>query len=101
MKKLLLIFFSISLLFADGFETIKKKDYPKKWAFTVDELKIGCEMNLPVVFVDGDYMAYGLTGSAAKAVGRNINDIWAEDSKIKGLKKDLSPFIEMALKHCN
>ena len=100
MKRILLIVITASFLYAEGFETIKKKDYPNKWAFTVNELTIGCEMDLPVVFIKGDYMAYGLTGNAAKAVGRNINEIWAEDTKIKGLKKDLSPFIDIALSHC-
>ena len=100
MKKLLLMTMTVSLLFADGFETIKKEDYPDKWAFTVNELKIGCEMNLSVVFIKGDYMAYGLTGNSAKAVGRSIDDIWADDKIVKGLKKDLSPFIKIASSHC-
>lgn len=102
MKKTIIgLVISLSFLTADGFETIKESDYGNKWAFTVSEIKIGCEMNLPVVFISGDDNAYGLTGFSANAVGRGIDSIWGDNPSIKGLKIDLSPFINLALSHCS
>jgi len=102
MKKILITLgLGFTLLFADGFETVTEEEYGKDWAFTVGELKIGCEMNLVVAFVKGDAFAYGLTGHSAQAVGRGIDSIWGDNPLMKGLKINLSPFIDRASKHCN
>ena len=100
MKLFLMFGFMYTFLLADGFETITKKEYSNQWAFSVDKVKIGCEMNLPVIFVENDYMAFGLTGSSAKAVGRGIDEIWIDNKQVKGLKMDLSLFIKIAQSHC-
>ena len=86
---------------ADGYKDIYAKDYGKNWAFTIDSVNIGCEMNLPVVFVKGDDFAYGLTGASAKAVDRSIDGIWRDNPDIKGTKINLSPFIDLALSYCS
>ena len=102
MKKLILsILFISSFTLADGYETIKESSYGKKWAFTVNEVKIGCERSLPVVFIKGDINAYGLTGFSATSIGRGIDDIWKDNPEFEGLKIDISPFIELALSHCS
>jgi len=102
MKRLILsILIASSFASADGYETIKEKSYGDRWAFTVSEVKIGCEMGLPVVFIRGDNSAYGLTGFSAKAVGRGIDSIWGDNPMLKGLKIDISPFINLALSHCS
>ncbi|MBL0703212.1 MAG: DUF2511 domain-containing protein [Sulfurospirillum sp.] len=89
-----------SLVFADGDTLIKKEDYGKNWAFTVDKVYIGCESELPFVVVKLGDLPYGLTGHSARMFNRNINPIWRDDPKIKGTKVSLSPFIKKALSFC-
>lgn len=102
MKKLLFLsMIATSLIHADGSELIKKEQYGDQWAFTVDQVTIGCEMSLPFVAVEGDHFVYGITGYAAQQIGRSIDGIWRDDPKIKGLKVQLQPFIDKALEHCD
>ena len=99
MRFFAVFFMAAGMLYGGHFKLIEKKDYKSTWAFTVDKVRIGCQKQLPVV--EANYQTYGLTGFSASMVGQDISPIWADDPLIKGLKKNISPFIDMALKMCN
>lgn len=100
---------------------ISRKDYGKKWPFTVEKGDLSCRKNAVFFVVDGT--AYAVNGVASAQGYQDITPIWREDpefleytkqvakeekktlaevQKITGiLRVNISPVLNAGLELCN
>ncbi len=82
---------------------ITKQELGAEWAFTVDEGVLACDGKKgvgAVTFTTGG-KTYALNGAAKQTNKYDLVDsIWAEDTSIKGAKKDIGTIIQRGLKLC-
>ena len=83
---------------ADSLIHITKSQYGEAWPFYYDSVEIGCTNRVPVVVANN--VAFGLTGFSSGQVGRSVDELMIDDPNIPGAKKNISAFIDMALKQC-
>ncbi len=90
----------------DRTDVIYQKNYGDKWAFTIDRAIIACDRQAAFLIDPATHITYPLNGIAktrAEASGKtagNIDDIWKDRPYFKGVKIDISPFIDKALELC-
>ncbi|SFP61632.1 DUF2511 domain-containing protein [Hydrogenimonas thermophila] len=110
MKKIALLivaFIAIGCSSGPQEKVVTKKEFGDKWPLKTDKAIIKCYVDdvgkAPVVIVNGK--AYGLTGYADMHYGQNdlkaLNEVWADNPKIKGLKMDLGYLTEKAKELCD
>jgi len=79
---------------------ISKTEFGENWAFAVDEGILECR-NKEVVFI-ADGKTYAVNGTAKQSKRYiPIEEIWADDPNIKGIKKNIGFTIEKGLELCN
>lgn len=79
---------------------ISRTDLGDQWPLTVDSGTIACRDGSSVVFT-ADGTTYAVNGTAK---GENkypeIDQIWAADPSVSGLKKDISALLDAGLALC-
>lgn len=87
-------------------EAIFEKDYGDKWAFTFDRAVLICDKQAAFISDPMKGMIYPLTGLAQtrmkemKEHAGNLDDVWKDDPAPYGVKINVGPFIDRALKLC-
>ncbi|WP_449649278.1 DUF2511 domain-containing protein [Rahnella aceris] len=98
--------FAASVQAEDQNDVIYQKNYGEKWAFTIDRAIITCDNQAAFLIDPATHITYPLNGLAktrSEASGKtagNIDDIWKDRPYFKGVKIDISPFIDKALELC-
>ena len=82
---------------------ITKQEFGAKWPLTVDEGILACKgrggVGEVIFMANGKtYAVNGTAKSAKKYIP--IDEIWADNPSVSGLKKDIGPIIERGLKLC-
>jgi hypothetical protein len=102
MDKLVISLISTTLLLSScgqsGFE-VKREDYGKDWPFSVEKGVVDCVDRSAAIFKVGD-KSYSLNGTAKGRGYASIDSIWLDDPELPGLKMDVSPMRDLALKQC-
>lgn len=84
----------------DGSRTrnVSRASYVGEWPLTVESATIGCDGSNPWVRLGADF--YALNGTGRGGGYKDIDPIWAYDSNGDGLKVNIGPLREDALKLC-
>lgn len=78
---------------------VRRDDFGEKWPLTVDAGIVRCN-NGAVTFAAGG-VSYDVNGTAmTRNRGRKIDEIWAANPTVSGLKIDISPILDLGLKLC-
>lgn len=78
---------------------VRREDFGEKWPLTVDAGIVRCN-NGAVTFASGG-VSYDVNGTAmTRNRGRKIDEIWAANPTVSGLKIDISPILDLGLKLC-
>ncbi|MFS8104661.1 YebY family protein [Lentzea alba] len=78
---------------------VRREDFGEKWPLTVDAGIVRCQ-NGAVTFTANGFN-YDVNGTAmTKNRGKKIDEIWADNPKVPGLKINISPIIDLGLKLC-
>jgi hypothetical protein len=82
---------------------ITKQEFGTKWPFTVDEGTLACKgkSSFGEVIFTANGKTYAINGTA-KGTKKylSIDEIWADNPSVSGVKKDIGPIIERGLKLC-
>jgi hypothetical protein len=102
MDKLVISLISTTLLLSScgqsGLE-VKREDYGKDWPFSVEKGVVDCVDGSAAIFKVGN-KSYSLNGTAEGRGYAPIDPIWLDNPELSGLKINISPMIDLALKQC-
>lgn len=83
-----------------GWANVAAADFGDRWPLTVSAGTLRCEGSRAVVF-ETNGRRYAVNGTAASRPGvRPLEEIWAPDPSIAGLRKNISPLLERGLSLC-
>ena len=78
---------------------VSKHKYGEKWPFIVEKGYVDCVAPFAAIFrVDGK--TYQLNGAATNKGYAAIDPIWRDNPNISGVKVNIGPMIDLALKQC-
>jgi hypothetical protein len=78
---------------------VSRADYGTDWPLTVESGVLACDSDAATIEVGGT--TYALNGTARTfRAGVDIDPIWAANPDVDGLKIDIGPLIDDALKLC-
>jgi hypothetical protein len=87
----------------DTEQRISQSDLGKRWPLTVDSGTLHCQGKEAVgvaTFKDPQGKVWALNGFALQEGLPRINPIWHKDSTVSGLRMDIGPLIDRALRLC-
>jgi hypothetical protein len=84
----------------DNERVVKKEDYGDDWPFTVQIGTIKCLEGIAPVLSAGGHN-YALNGHAMARGYRDLHLIWLPDPDTPGLKKNISPFVDIGNALCD
>ena len=91
---------SIEMNLAPNEALMTSDELGEDWPLTVDEGIVRCE-GAGEVYFEADGTTYAVNGTARGASDApEIDQIWADDPEIKGLKINIGPIIDRGLELC-
>ena len=79
---------------------VYKAEFGDKWPFTVEAGVVDCVRGGGAIFRSNG-QTYQLNGTASHMGYQPVNPIWRDNPEINGLKIDIGPMIDLALKQCS